>query len=162
MNFKFGFLLFCFSSFLKHVIGILVKTTLKLKMTFFVTEPFSWLILPTCEHERSLHILVSSFSLLSVFLVEAFWFLGMLAPRFYFDNIVKGIVFLTFLVIFFFLLFFLFSCSRHGFSLCILGCPPCRPGWPQTHRDPPASASASASWVLGLKACTPPAWFLIF
>jgi hypothetical protein len=29
-------------------------------------------------------------------------------------------------------------------SLCV-----CRSGWPQTHRDPPASAP----WVLGLKAC---------
>ena len=37
-------------------------------------------------------------------------------------------------------------------SLTYSGCPGnslCRPGWPQTHRDPPASAS----WVLGLKVC---------
>ena len=30
----------------------------------------------------------------------------------------------------------------------------CRPGWPQTHRDPPVSASQ----VLRLKACTTTAW----
>ena len=38
-------------------------------------------------------------------------------------------------------------------SLCSSGSPQslslCRPGWPQSHRDPPASASQ----VLGLNAC---------
>ena len=46
--------------------------------------------------------------------------------------------------------FFIFL--RQGFSVAG-ACPgtnSCRPGWPQTHRDPPASAP----WVLGLMACT--------
>ena len=34
----------------------------------------------------------------------------------------------------------------------------CRPGWPQTHRDPPVSAFQ----VLGLKACVSTAQFLLF
>ena len=41
---------------------------------------------------------------------------------------------------------------RQGFSVVFGACPgtsSCRPGWPRTHRDPPASASR----VLGLKAC---------
>ena len=41
---------------------------------------------------------------------------------------------------------------RQGFSVVFGACPgtsSCRPGWPRTHRDPPAFASQ----VLGLKAC---------
>ena len=34
----------------------------------------------------------------------------------------------------------------------------CRPGWPQTHRDPPASTSR----VLGLKVCATTAWLVLF
>ena len=51
------------------------------------------------------------------------------------------------------LFFFLFGFSRQGFSVALGACPgtsSCRPGWSGTHRDPPPSAS----WVLGLKACT--------
>ena len=54
--------------------------------------------------------------------------------------------------IFFFFLFFKtgFLC---GFGACP-GTSSCRPGWPRTHRDLPASASQ----VLGLKACATTAW----
>ena len=49
---------------------------------------------------------------------------------------------------------FLFHFSRQGFlcvaALDVLELFLCRPDWPQTHRDPPASASR----VLRLKACT--------
>ena len=54
--------------------------------------------------------------------------------------------------VFLFLFVWLVGLSRQGFAIT-LDCPgtiSCRPGWPQTHRDPPASASQ----VLGLKVCT--------
>ena len=54
---------------------------------------------------------------------------------------------------FIYLFIYLFRFFETGF-LCGFGaCPGTssyRPGWPQTHRDPPASASR----VLGLKLCT--------
>ncbi|XP_052602772.1 mitochondrial carrier protein SCaMC-3L isoform X4 [Peromyscus californicus insignis] len=49
-------------------------------------------------------------------------------------------------------LFVCFGFSRQGFSVLfwwVSWISLCRPGWPQTHRDPPGSASR----VLGLKAC---------
>ena len=53
---------------------------------------------------------------------------------------------------FYFFYFFYFLFFESGF-LCGFGACPgtssCRPGWPRTHKDPPASASR----VLGLKAC---------
>jgi hypothetical protein len=42
-------------------------------------------------------------------------------------------------------------------SLCSPGCSGTWPGWPQTHRDPPAFAS----WVLGLKVCATIAWLVV-
>ncbi|CAO2636982.1 hypothetical protein LEMLEM_LOCUS23756 [Lemmus lemmus] len=44
--------------------------------------------------------------------------------------------------------------SRQGFSVASPGTSSCRPGWPRTHRDPPAYASR----VLGLKVCTTTTW----
>ncbi|EGW10468.1 hypothetical protein I79_016958 [Cricetulus griseus] len=55
-------------------------------------------------------------------------------------------------VFFLFFFFFFFLFFETGFLCGFGGCPgtsSCRPGWSQTHRDP----SASASRVLGLKAC---------
>ena len=58
---------------------------------------------------------------------------------------------------------FVFCFFEAGFIYSCGTCPgtsSCRPGWPQTHRNLPASASC----VLGLKACstTTPAWIQIF
>ena len=58
-------------------------------------------------------------------------------------------------------LFIYFWFFKTGF-LCSFGAwagtNSCRPGWPQTHKDSPASAS----WVLGLKACTTTTWLYLF
>ena len=55
---------------------------------------------------------------------------------------------ISFCLIVLLLLFFVSVCV----CCVVLSCPGtlCKPGWPQTHRDLPASASQ----VLGLKVCT--------